>query len=153
MQVLRVAKGLARQTQSQLSYGQESPGLSILAAGTRITGMLETDGVLRIEGKVEGDLRAKGQVLVAPGGAVQGDIRTGLVTIAGEVHGNVTAGELVELKAGGTVEGDITAPRISVEEGGSVNGRLNVSRREKPNPVQLSVDASGSDQKGAVKTA
>jgi cytoskeletal protein CcmA (bactofilin family) len=102
--------------------------LSILARGIRLTGTLETSGVVRIEGEVEGDLRARGgQVLVAPGGVVQGDVEAALTVVAGEVRGKIVATELVELKAGSVVYGDITTPRITVEEGGAVNGTLQMS--------------------------
>ncbi len=100
------------------------PRLSILASGTRITGGLETDGLLRVEGSVEGNLRAEGQILIAPGGFVEGDITTRQAIVAGEVHGQIVAEESVELKAGCKVYGDITTPRIAVEEGGSMNGQL-----------------------------
>jgi cytoskeletal protein CcmA (bactofilin family) len=106
--------------------GGES-GLSILASGTRITGALETDGLLRVEGRVEGNLRAGGQILIAPGGVVEGDITTRQAVVAGEVRGHIVAEESVELKAGCEVHGDITTPCIAVEEGGSVNGQLRMT--------------------------
>lgn len=107
--------------------GSEAP-LSILARGIRLTGTLETSGVVRVEGEVEGDLRARGgQVLVAPGGVVQGDVEAALAVIAGDVQGKIVATELVELKAGSVVHGDITTPRIRVEEGGAINGTLRMT--------------------------
>jgi cytoskeletal protein CcmA (bactofilin family) len=105
--------------------GSGDAPLSILSRGIRLTGTLETSGVVRVEGEVEGDLRARGgQVLVAPGGVVQGDVEAALAVIAGDVRGKIVATELVELKAGSVVHGDITTPRITVEEGGAVNGTL-----------------------------
>ena len=107
--------------------GAEAP-LSILARGVRLVGTLETSGVVRVEGEVEGDLRAKGgQILVAPGGVVEGDIEAALAVVAGEVRGQLVAAELVELKAGSVVHGNITTPRITVEEGGAVNGTLRMT--------------------------
>lgn len=106
--------------------GQE-PQLSILAPGAKITGELETDGMLRIEGRVEGNLRVSGQVLVARGGVVEGDIATRQAIIGGEVRGHVLADEWVELQPGCAVNGDITTPRIAVQEGGVVNGRLKMA--------------------------
>ena len=107
--------------------GGREPNLSILAAGTRITGALETEGFLRVEGRVEGDLRAEGQVLVSPGGVVEGNIKTRQAVVAGEVNGEILAEESVELKAGCQVNGNISTPRITVEEGGAVNGELRMS--------------------------
>ncbi len=110
--------------------GSEAP-LSILARGVKLIGTLETSGVVRVEGEVEGDLRAKGgQILVAPGGLVEGDLEAALAVVAGEVRGQIVAAELVELKAGSVVHGNITTPRITVEEGGAVNGTLAMTKAQ-----------------------
>jgi cytoskeletal protein CcmA (bactofilin family) len=107
--------------------GGDAP-LSILARGVRLTGTLETSGIVRVEGEVAGDLRAiGGQVLVAPGGVVEGDLEAALAVVAGDVRGQIVATELVELKAGSVVQGDITTPRITVEEGGAINGTLRMT--------------------------
>lgn len=113
-----------------LTDGQEAP-LSILAKGVRLIGTLETSGVVRVEGEVAGDLRARGgQVLVAAGGVVEGDVEAALAVVAGEVRGHIVADQLVELKAGSVVLGDITTPRITVEEGGAVTGTLRMAQQE-----------------------
>ncbi|KPJ97181.1 MAG: hypothetical protein AMS20_17495 [Gemmatimonas sp. SG8_28] len=113
-----------------MTDGQEAP-LSILAKGVRLIGTLETSGVVRVEGEVAGDLHARGgQVLVAAGGVVEGDVEAALAVIAGEVHGQIVAEQLVELKAGSVVLGDITTPRITVEEGGAVTGMLRMAHQE-----------------------
>ena len=74
--------------------GNREPNLSVLAAGMRITGALETDGFLRIEGTVEGDLRAEGQVLISAGGLVEGDIHAKQAIVAGEGDAVNTYGRL-----------------------------------------------------------
>ena len=113
-----------------MSDGHEAP-LSILAKGVRLVGTLETAGVVRVEGEVAGDLHARsGQVFVAPGGVIQGDVEAALAVVAGEVRGHIVAEQLVELKAGGVVFGDIATPRITVEEGGAVTGMLRMGQQE-----------------------
>lgn len=101
---------------------------SVLARGVRIHGTVHTDGVVRIEGIVEGDVRAGGQVLVAPGGFVEGDVMTRHAVIGGEVRGQILAETLVEVRSGGEVRGNLIAPRIAVEEGGTVNGMLRTAQ-------------------------
>jgi cytoskeletal protein CcmA (bactofilin family) len=128
----------ADRTPSTRSNGQE--GLSILAAGTRIKGELEVDGVIKIEGIVEGTVRAKGQVLVVKGGIVEGDIYARQAIIGGEARGAVYADERVEVQATSVVNGDITTPQITVLEGGKINGNI---RMENPQafskkPAQVS---------------
>ncbi len=98
--------------------------LSIVGAGMLVRGDLETDSVVKIEGTVNGNIRASKQVLVAKGGAVHGDIETAEVVVGGVVNGAIRARGRVEVQAGASIEGDITTLRISVAEGGTLNGHV-----------------------------
>jgi len=140
MPVFRSANDSSPQAQKPRSSAHEA-NLSILAAGMRVVGTLETDGVVRIEGKVEGNLSAGGQVLISAGGLVEGDVTTRQAIVAGEVRGQIIASESVELKPGCTVHGDITTPRIKVEEGGEVNGNLRMTDH------RVQRDSRGPDQR------
>lgn len=109
------------------------PDISIVAAGMSVTGEIESDGIVKIEGRVAGRVRAKRQVLVAKGGVVEGDIYTVEAIVGGAVHGAVMADERVEIQAGSIIEGDITTQRIVVQEGGEVNGHV---RMANPNALE-----------------
>lgn len=130
MSVFSSAKGGDRDLTA--SIGQ-SIQLSIVARGTRIVGELECEGIIKVEGRVEGVIRGHEQVVVAPGGTVTGDIRGDEIVIAGRVDGDIAATGRVELRDGGAVHGDITAPRIAVQEGAELNGRVQM---EKPAAVR-----------------
>jgi cytoskeletal protein CcmA (bactofilin family) len=117
---------------------------SVLARGVRIHGTVHTDGVVRIEGIVDGDVRAGGQVLVAPGGFVEGDVVTRHAVVGGEVRGQILAETKVEIRAGGEVRGNVVTPRIAVEEGGTVNGML---RTAEPPDLASLLRPPGSDDK------
>lgn len=109
-------------------------GLSILAGGMKITGEFETDGVVKIEGSIQGTVKARQQVLVAKGGVVEGDIYTKDAVVGGSVRGSIVAEGRVEVQAGASIEGDITTPVITVQEGGSVNGSLKMTAPNKMKP-------------------
>jgi cytoskeletal protein CcmA (bactofilin family) len=117
---------------------------SVLARGVRIHGTVHTDGVVRIEGVVDGDVRAGGQVLVAPGGFIEGDVITRHAVVGGEVRGQVLAETKVEIRTGGEVRGNVVTPRIVVEEGGTVNGML---RTAEPPDLASLLRPPGSDEK------
>ncbi len=112
-----------RSVSQEKSAGRE-PGLSVVAGGMAITGKLDTNGVVKVEGKVTGSVRAERQVLVAKGGLVDGDILTREAVIGGEVRGAIFADERVEVQASSQINGDITTKRIFLQEGGEVNGHL-----------------------------
>lgn len=102
--------------------------ISIVAPGMRIVGELTTDGVVKVEGKIKGSIRARQQILVAKGGIVEGDLHTREVIVGGKVVGGIFAEERVEVQRGSAVNGDITAQRILVQEGGEVNGHVRIGR-------------------------
>lgn len=102
----------------------DSATISIIAASTVVTGDVVTDGVLKVEGQVIGNVKAGQQLLVARGGSVQGNIETIQAVIGGVVTGNVRAGDRVEIQGAASVEGDVVAQRLVVLEGGRLNGSL-----------------------------
>jgi cytoskeletal protein CcmA (bactofilin family) len=99
-------------------------GLSIVARDLTIAGDLQAEGVIRIEGRVVGNVHAGDQVLLSEGAIVEGDIVAREAVIGGRVHGSITGGERVELQTSAIVHGDIVTRRLLIQEGGSVNGSM-----------------------------
>jgi len=100
------------------------PGLSIIGAGMHVVGDISADGVVKIEGSVNGTVRAAKQVLVARGGEVEGDVVSRGAIIGGEVRGAIYAEERVELQATSVVHGDVHTKKLLIQEGGEINGVL-----------------------------
>src|SRR3970282_1751030 len=100
----------------------EPASLSIVAGDLEIIGHLETRGVVKIEGRVTGNLTALEQVLGAAGAVWEGDIVTREAIIGGVVLGGIEASERVELLDSAVVTGNIITARLLIHEGGRVNG-------------------------------
>lgn len=111
---------------------------SIIASDMTVIGDLETDGVVRIEGRIRGTVRVGSQVLVAQGAVIEGDLHTQEAVIAGQVSGAIHASERVELQATAMVAGDIVTPRISIVEGGRVSGEVKMDAKTEVRPVGTS---------------
>lgn len=112
--------------------------LSIIATGLKVVGELSTDGVLKVEGHVEGSIRAERQVLVARGGVIEGDIHTREAIVGGRVSGSIFASERVEVQGSSMVQGDIITKKLVVQEGGEVNGNVRMGEPEafeRPSPA------------------
>jgi len=99
-------------------------GLSVIAAGMKIVGDIESTGVVKIEGVVEGAIRGARQLLLGRQGTVHGDIRAHEVVIGGIVVGTIVADERVEIQGTSSVQGDIYTKTIVVLEGGVINGAV-----------------------------
>ena len=102
-------------------------GYSVLDANLSVRGDIETEGTLRVDGRLEGSIRRADVVVLGAGASVQGDICAREVIVGGTVHGNVTATERAELQPSAVVTGDIEAGAIMIHEGCAVQGRLSVN--------------------------
>ena len=103
---------------------------SIIASDMTVVGDLETEGVVRIEGRVRGTVRVGSQVLVAAGAVIEGDLHTQEAVVAGQVSGAIVAHERVELQASAVVAGDIHTPRIAIVEGAKVTGEVKMDHSD-----------------------
>ena len=117
---------------NQMRRRTDHTTLSIIAKDLTVSGDLTTEGVVKIEGKVKGTIRANTQTLIAPGALVQGDLYTAEAIIGGRVEGNVHATDRVEVQATAEVLGDVYTRRIVVLEGGSVNGSIKMGTPPEP---------------------
>ena len=98
--------------------------ISIIGPGMHVTGECTTDGTIRIEGTVQGAVRAGKAVVVAKEGAVDGDVITQDAVISGRVHGLLVAESRLEFQATCRIEGEIRARRMQLEEGAILNGTV-----------------------------
>ena len=99
--------------------------VSTIGPGLRVIGECISDGIIRIDGRVEGGIKAA-EVVVEKGGSVKGDIQTRDLVVAGQVTGNIAAEGRAEFQASCQVKGDILSPRIQIDEGGLIHGRLHM---------------------------
>ena len=97
---------------------------SVIAPGMKIKGDLETTGVVKIDGVVEGSIRGARQVLLGRTGTIQGDVHAEEAILAGKVIGTVVAAERVEVQSTSRIDGDIQTKSIVVLEGGIINGNV-----------------------------
>jgi cytoskeletal protein CcmA (bactofilin family) len=115
---------LARRSGPTSTPAPSGSGYSLLDAQLIVSGDLDTGGSLRIDGKLEGNIRRADTVVLGVGATMSGDVHAREVVIGGTITGNVHASERVELQATAIVTGDILTQTILVQEGGVVNGRV-----------------------------
>ncbi len=100
--------------------------ISIVGTGMTIEGDSETEGSLRIEGTVRGNVRAGKSVVLGKDGLIEGNIFTQNAVIAGRVLGAIYAESCLEIQATSVLFGEIQARRIHVEVGAALQGQMAV---------------------------
>ena len=108
---------------------------SFLGKNSVFKGELTVQGTLRVDGRVEGHVDADHLVL-SESAVVKGEVKAKKLIVGGTVDGSVDAQELVEIKSKGRVLGDISTRKLSVLEGGEVNGKIEM-KKEESNVVEL----------------
>lgn len=115
----------------------QEPAISIVGQGMTIVGDCQSDGTIRVEGRVEGTIRAGKSVVVGRSGEVVGDVHTQDAIISGRVSGSIVAESRLELQSTCAVEGEIRSRRILLDEGGRFNGNVQMSEEAEGRPAEV----------------
>ncbi|MDR0447828.1 MAG: polymer-forming cytoskeletal protein [Treponema sp.] len=103
---------------------------TIIGPGTSVSGDVESGGFTRVDGNVQGDVKAKGRVVIGERARMKSNISGTSVTVGGVVFGNVLASERLIVLTTGLIMGDIITRRIQADEGCLIHGRIRVCQTE-----------------------
>lgn len=97
--------------------------LNTIGTGTTVKGDISSNGDLRIDGDIEGNLVSTARVVIGAKSNVVGNIHAANAIIEGKITGNVEVSEVLSLKSTALIEGDIMMKKLVVETGASFNGK------------------------------
>ncbi len=99
-----------------------------IASDVKIKGTIKFDGVMRVDGQVDGELITdKGEIVVGETGTVRATVKVRSAVIEGRVDGNIIASENVLLKQKARIFGDLQAKTLVIEAGVVIVGKCNVN--------------------------
>ncbi|NBC82761.1 MAG: polymer-forming cytoskeletal protein [Bacteroidetes bacterium] len=90
--------------------------------GTEITGDIKTNGDIRIDGVLEGNIFTKGKVVIGETGKIKGEVECKNSVVSGSIEGKISVSELLSLKASSKVNGDINTQKLAIEPGAKFTG-------------------------------
>ena len=100
----------------------ENKAINLIGAGTSITGDIQSDGDIRIDGSLTGNIITKGKIVVGATGKINGEITCKNFDLSGKIEGKVNAEKLLSLKSSANIQGDINAGKLAVEPGAVFTG-------------------------------
>lgn len=103
------------------SFGGDD-NITLLAKGVVLKGEIHVEGTVRIDGRLDGDIQTRGQVIIGEDGLVQGTITAGSVVSSGRIKAKVMANERVQLMKTATLIGEVLTPLLVIEEGAKLQG-------------------------------
>jgi cytoskeletal protein CcmA (bactofilin family) len=126
-----------------------SSGVSVISKALKITGQLESTEDIRIDGEVDGDVRAV-SVTVGSNAKVKGTVYGETVELAGTVDGKIEAKKVV-LTSSARMSGDVIHQDVRIESGAYIDGHLkpeygkHESRNASPRAVSMTRDSKAGE--------
>ncbi len=105
----------------------QEPIRTTIGEDVEITGNIKSESGIQLNGKLNGDLTCAGMAQIGATASVKGNMSIDTVSIMGQVNGNITARDKIELKASAKLHGDIRAKRLTVEDGVTFVGKVEVN--------------------------
>lgn len=98
-----------------------------LDKGSTFRGELEFEDTIRIDGKFNGKISSKNELIVGESAQVDGEIHVGSVAISGTVRGKINATGRIEIHRSGRVFCDIETAALIIEEGAVFEGNCTMA--------------------------
>ena len=111
-------------------------------------GDLKSEGGVRIQGMLEGLLETAGNLVVEENARIIANVTAHNVSVAGAIKGDIVANR-VEVLSSGRVWGDVSVNFLLLDEGGFVQGRVNMQGEGLDPPQGLpNTETTGSEDGG-----
>jgi cytoskeletal protein CcmA (bactofilin family) len=126
---------------------------SLIGAGTSMKGDITSNGDLRIDGSLVGNINCSAKVVIGANGIVQGDINGQQADIMGTVTGTIKVKDLLQLKGGSTVSGNLQAAKLQIEPTANFNGECHMAPQPAPAATSKSAPEASKELKHATIAA
>ncbi len=121
-----------------------SGSASLIGSGTTLKGDISSNGDLRIDGTLIGNITSSSKIIIGANGVVEGDISGQQADIMGKVTGTIKVKELLQLKSNCQVNGNLHAAKLQIEPAANFNGQCHMIQEQ---PVSNAKSGSSSSQK------
>lgn len=95
---------------------------------TKIKGDITSEADFRIDGKLEGNVKTSGKVVIGKDGYINGKVECVNADIEGKFNGELLVKDLLSLKASAIIEGTVTVAKLSVEPGATFNAACTMGK-------------------------
>ena len=109
----------------------EKKQASILGPTLKFKGELTANEDLVIQGQIEGSIKHSSNLTIGEEGKLKADITAEHITVEGELRGDLEGRNAVVVKDTANVSGNIFSPTVTLHEGSTFNGRIDMSGNAK----------------------
>lgn len=88
---------------------------------TKIKGDIVSEADFRIDGKLDGNVKTSGKVVIGKDGYIHGKVECVNADIEGSFNGELLVSDLLSLKSSAVIEGTVAVTKLAVEPGATFN--------------------------------
>lgn len=111
--------------------------VNFIGEGSEVEGVVRSTSDVRVNGRISGELRVDGRVIIAEKGIVDGTLVATNADVAGTVTGEIHITERLLLKPTARIQGTVHTGRLVVEEGATFDGQCDMGRLEDVRKARL----------------
>ncbi len=137
----------AKSNPTNQSTEKLSGSVNAIGLGSTITGDINTEGDLRVDGAIKGRINTKGLLVLGETGLVEGEIVCQNAIISGSIKAKIQVEELLSLKEKAILYGNIVTNKLSIEPGATFTGSCSMGAAVK------NINMTGQNEKSEGKTA
>lgn len=101
--------------------------ITIIGPGTIVDGNITAPHMIKMYGKVKGNISSSEAIAIGNGAEVVGNVSGRSVEIAGSVDGAVVAQDKIKLSEAARLNGDLLCQKLIIEEGAKFEGLTSMS--------------------------
>lgn len=129
----------ARREHSEQQSEPDFENFTLLAKDVDFKGVVNFEGTVRVDGRVEGEIHTTGTLIVGENAIIKGVVSAGVLMNSGKINGTITAVEKIQILKPGVLVGDIRTPLIAIEEGSHFHGMCDMGMRAWSEPAPVSI--------------
>jgi cytoskeletal protein CcmA (bactofilin family) len=105
--------------------------VNLIGNGTKIIGDINSNGDVRIDGSLLGNIITSGKFVLGPNGVVEGNVTSGNADLSGIIKGTINISEMLLLKSSAKIDGDIITSKLAIEPGALFTGNCSMDAKVK----------------------
>ena len=103
--------------------------INLIGVGTEITGNIVSNGDIRIDGVLNGNMNVQGKAVIGETGKIKGEITCKNADIFGSLDGKCMVHDLLSLKSTSKITGDIIIGKLAIEPGAQFTGHCEMANK------------------------
>lgn len=109
---------------------------------TKIKGDITSEADFRIDGKLEGNVKTSGKVVIGKDGLINGKVECVNADIEGHFKGELFVSQLLSLKSSAIIDGTVNVAKLAVEPGATFNASCSMGKGTTTSPSANGVSRS-----------